>query len=76
MKIVEMYHRKYVICDEFQNDSGCYTRIIAENYPNHLDFVEKEDEYGHKCKYRFVRHAFLELGKEVNLEEERNERVF
>lgn len=71
MKIVEMYHRKYVICDQFRNDSGFYIRKIAENYPNHPDFVEKLDLYGHKCKYRFVRHSFLELGKEVNLKEER-----
>lgn len=70
MKIVEMYHRKYVIFDEFQNDSGCYIRRIAENYSNHLDYVEKEDEYGNKCKYRFVRHSFLELGKEVFFKEE------
>lgn len=70
MKIVEMYHRKYVVCDVFQNDSGYYTRRIAENYPNHPDFVEKEDMYGCKRKYRFVRHSFLELGKEVFLKEE------
>lgn len=72
MKVVEMYHRKYVICDEFQNDSGCYVRRIAENYPNHPDFVEKKDEYGHMCKYRFVRHAFLELGKECIIKEDTN----
>lgn len=65
MKIVERYHRKYVVCDEFQNDSGHYIRRFAENYPNHPDFVEGEDMYGRKCKYRFVRHSFLELGSEV-----------
>lgn len=70
MKIIEMYHRKYVVCEEFQNDSGCYARRIAENYPNHPDFIEKEDMYGRKCKYWFVRHVHLELGKEVVLKED------
>ena len=65
-----MYHRKYVICDEFKNDSGYYTRRIAENYPNHPDFIEKKDMHGRKCKYWFVRHAQLELGKEVFLKED------
>lgn len=71
MKIVEMYHRKYVVFDEFQNDSGDYVRRIAENYPNHPDFIEKE-ERGHKRKYCFVRHSFLETGKEFFIEEGRN----
>ena len=75
MKIIEMYHRKYVFCDVFQNDSGYYVTRIAENYPDHLDFIEKENLWGRKCKYWFVRQGLLELGKEVILGKNRKEDV-
>lgn len=32
MRIVEMYHRKYVICEEFQNDSGYYCFECLKGY--------------------------------------------
>lgn len=65
MKIIEQYHRKYIICNEFQNENGEYIRRIANDDPNHPDFIEEENLYGKKSKYRFFRQILAEIGKEV-----------